>query len=437
MGQLSQFPYFEVQFNKAGNIVDPHEVEQVVEFVVHDAISDLLVISHGWNNDMDDARQFYAGLVACLRHVLDQRPALGAGRTFAILGVLWPSKKFAEQELIPGGAASMNAGLDRQIKRQIDQLKGAFDARGADKRLKAAGRLIARLENDPAARREFAELLRPLLPASDGREDEVPQQFFALGGEQLMELLSKPAPIAPGNPGDIGGAAAMPGAMGGAAGFGQMLVGIEAAALNLLNYVTYYQMKSRAGIVGRGGLYQVLSQIRGRRPDLKLHMIGHSFGGRLVTAATDGPDNQPSITIQSMTLLQAAFSHYGFAENYSGDKDGLFRKVMTDHKVAGPMLISHTPNDTAVGLAYPIASRIADQVAADLGDANDPFGGIGRNGAQKTPEAIDGEMMKVGGSYTFKAGKVYNLSADAFIKSHSDVVSDAVAYAILSAVATV
>jgi len=49
--------------------------------------------------------------------------------------------------------------------------------------------------------------------------------------------------------------------------------------------------------------------------------------------------------------------------------------------VAGPILITHTANDKAVGIAYALASRISGQTGAALGDATDVFGGIGRNGA--------------------------------------------------------
>ena len=91
--------------------------------------------------------------------------------------------------------------------------------------------------------------------------------------------------------------------------------------------------------------------------------------------------------------------------------------------MSGPIIITHTKNDTAVGIAYPLASRIAIQKAAALGDENDPYGGMGRNGAQQTAEA-DGHattLGAVGATYNFAPGKVYNLLADDFIKDHSDV----------------
>jgi hypothetical protein len=85
-------------------------------------------------------------------------------------------------------------------------------------------------------------------------------------------------------------------------------------------------------------------------------------------------------------------------------------------------------------VAYPLASRIAGQDAAGLGDENDRFGGLGRNGAQHTPERVVGTLQPVGSSYTFEPGKIYNLNADAIIADHSDICHHEVAFALLKAV---
>jgi pimeloyl-ACP methyl ester carboxylesterase len=166
---------------------------------------------------------------------------------------------------------------------------------------------------------------------------------------------------------------------------------------------------------------------------LRIHLVGHSFGGRLVSAAAS---KLPKDTLASMTLLQAAFSHYGFAAEWSPGLAGGFRATISNGAVAGPIVITHTANDRAVGIAYAIASRIAGQNASAVGDANDTYGGIGRNGAQKTSEANFGQLLAVGGTYTWNAHVLHNLQADAFIKDHSDIKGEQVAYAILSAIAT-
>jgi pimeloyl-ACP methyl ester carboxylesterase len=179
-----------------------------------------------------------------------------------------------------------------------------------------------------------------------------------------------------------------------------------------------------------------LRTLRQTFPALRIHLVGHSFGARLVTAAADasGAEVQPA----SLLLLQAAFSHNGFAPAFHADgRDytGFFRRVVQERKVAGPIVITYTLNDKAVGLAYAIASRLAREAVSGLGDAGDLYGGLGRNGAVHMPDAELGghvlELLAPGGAYSFAAGRVFNLKADRFIDSHSGIRNDAVGYALL------
>jgi hypothetical protein len=140
--------------------------------------------------------------------------------------------------------------------------------------------------------------------------------------------------------------------------------------------------------------------------------------------------------ITTMTLLQAAFSHYGFADGWAPGQNGVFRNVVTDKKITGPVLITHTARDHAVGIAYALASRVAGQIAAAVGDAKDPYGGLGRNGARKTPEAINRTLLDEHGSYQWQPGKLYNLLADNYISGHSDITGPQVANALWSAINT-
>jgi hypothetical protein len=84
-----------------------------------------------------------------------------------------------------------------------------------------------------------------------------------------------------------------------------------------------------------------------------------------------------------------------------------------------------------------------NQVAAGLGDANDKFGGMGRNGAQHTPEAVDNVLLHVGVAYgPLPAGKtIRNLNGDGpapkpTITSHGDVAKAEIAWAWLSSLET-
>lgn len=458
MATVANFPYFEIEFNKDGEVHDPGQVKALKAALKPGDPTDLLVISHGWNNDMAEARELYKGFLASFRKRLDAGFPGVQGRKFAVLAVLWPSKKFAEKEFIPSGAAGTSAIPDKLILEELDSLKGAFGATaaesaGADAALDKAKSLVPKLENSPAARKEFADLVRSVVSSGSGTPadgaDAAPE-FFKLDGEEVMKRLEKPAPIAApakpaGSAAGVGGAASGPGmggpgaGQGGAAFIGTLFSGIKSAAMKLLNLTTYYQMKNRAGVVGAKGLSPILRGIRGQFSNTKVHCIGHSFGGRLVTSAAHSlgkSDLHPAATnIDSLSLLQAAFSHYGFAEKWDGKGNGAFRAVLTGKLVKGPIILTCTPNDKAVGLAYPIASLTAGQVAAGLGDKNDKYGGIGRNGAQKTPEAVDLKLLPVGKAYEIQAGKIHNLQADAFVKNHSDIAGEEVAYAVLAAIA--
>jgi len=451
MATLSGFPSFEVQFTKDGKVHDRAEVAALTAFLAADPppVTDLLVVSHGWNNDMQEARELYKELIGNVRAGLDAGWVDGIGeREIAVLAVLWPAKKFAEKELIPSGAASAASLVSNAALRdELDDLKKLFDDPRASRKLAKARKLVPDLETDPDARQEFADLLRSLLPEEESGE-EAPPEWHTLDGDELLQRLARPV-MEPGDepPPDFehGGAANVGRAEAGSGGapeaaaaglFGAIAGGVRGGARQLMNLVTYYEMKDRAGIVGAKGLNPILRQVRKDHPDLRLHLAGHSFGARLVTSAVAGATPDAALTVDSLVLLQAAFSHYGFAKNYERNKDGFFRRVIADKLVAGPIVISHSVKDRAVGLAYPLASLVAGHEAAALGDRNDPYGGLGRNGAQRTPEVTDSILRETGGeAYRFAAGTVYNLNGDAIITDHGDVRRKEVAFALLAAVA--
>lgn len=433
----SNFRAAEVQFDKEGKVVDSDDA--VLKLASEHNVTDLVLLSHGWNNDMADAARLYAKLAASLRAVIGQHP-IPAGREIALAALYWPSKKFAEEDLIPGGAAAATSMIsEADVVRAIDDLRDVFTSASQQAALDEAARVVPQLEDKATARKQFASSLLSVLDPAAAESEDATTELFRIAPGTLMDRLAVPAIIAPPQPAGSGGALGLGGVAepstgtGAAAGLGSTLGGILGAAKNLLNGVTYYEMKARAGTVGEKGLAPLVKRIRSRRDGLRIHLVGHSFGGRLVTAAASA---LPADALASMTLLQAAFSHFGFADEWKPGQPGGFRGAVTNKTVSGPVLITHTANDKAVGIAYAIASRIAGENASSVGDANDTFGGIGRNGAQKTPEALQRALLDVGGSYTWQARSLHNLLADQFVKGHSDVTNKQVAHALLSAVAS-
>jgi hypothetical protein len=446
MQDRSGFDYAELAFDKEARQVERAGFDELLDAVGAGRVDDVVVLAHGWNNDMADARLLYQRLAVELRGVAnaDAGNRLGlADRKVALLGLLWPSAKFAEPDLVPGRAAGIGSPLpDQAVRVQLADLHGVFDAAHADHTLDTAADLLPALETSPEARDTFVALLRTLLPPSTAAQDhdDLPDQLRRLPGRDVLQRLSVPVLPTGRTGGTGGGAAALPHeahgpVAGAAAGLGLPFGGFKAAAQRVLNLLTYYQMKARAGTIGTAA-GEALRALRERRGSVGVHLVGHSFGGRLVTAAAAGDPASPALLPDSVTLLQAAYSHYGFARAYDGRLDGFFRAVVADRRVRGPVLVTHSDRDLAVGLAYPLASRLAGQVASGLGDANDRFGGIGRNGAQKTPEAVDAVLLAAGQPYSFAGAAVHNLRADQVIGGHSDIVRPEVAHAVMSAVAS-
>jgi len=441
------FPYFEIEANADGTAKDPSQISALLSGVKQNAITDLFVASHGWNNDAAEAHALYQELFT---NVAAQAKTSAADRKFGVAGIIWPSKRFDVADDAPN-AASLGDGHAR-VAKQIDTLADFLSAGHAGatdkKELAHAKSLLPKLESSAAARKEFAEIILARLPRSVAEEGD--HHLDPSAGKQMIandQLLQKlgtpPAKIATSG----GGAASMPSGhtqtasnFQGTAGLGDFLKGVVAGASNLLNYVTYYQMKDRAGKVGRGVVNMVLRKLQDEAPNVRVHLVGHSFGCRVVTGAVTGDATTSRNFVSSMTLLQGAFSHYSFSPSYDkSNKPGFYRNLVTESRVKGPVLITHTRADKAVGLAYAIASRLAGQMASAVGDSNDPFGGLGSNGAQKTAEARDGTMPKVGGKFDkpLANGTMTNLLADGLIHDHSDVRSPNAAYTVLSGALTV
>ena len=418
MSALDHYDYRELQVAKDGSLVDRDQVTALRRLA--DDSTDVLVVSHGWNNDMAEARALYERLATSLDAVRGDRDAGGSDRTVAICGLLWPSKRFAERSLISGGAAAAGA-VDPHLGDDVLDLADAFEGDEAAATLQQAADLAPELEHSASARRQYADLLRSLVTREESEASDAMDQFFVLDGDELMKRIESAAfdlmtDVPP--PEESGAAAGLGSAQG-------LLGGLASKGRMLLNLVTYYEMKNRAGTIGARTVGPVLAEnVVGRA---RLHLAGHSFGARLVTAAASV---QEPGAVASMSLLQAAFSHNAFAKNWKPRRDGAYRSIVTDGTVVGPVVITHTRHDVAVGIAYAMASRIAGQQDSAIGDASSPFGGLGSNGAQHTPEAVAGTLLKVGATYDFERGRVHNLLADEFVSGHGDVSNQEVAAAV-------
>jgi hypothetical protein len=168
-------------------------------------------------------------------------------------------------------------------------------------------------------------------------------------------------------------------------------------AHEVLRQATYYAMKRRAGTVGERGLGQVIGQLAAAAPEVRVHLVGHSFGARLVSFALRGLPAGVR-TVKSVTLLQGAFSHYAFAARLPHDVRAAGVLQGRHHRVDGPVLCCYSRHDAALATMYPLASRMADDdrtVGVDAPVAVEGFdmgralgakwGAMGHDGVQAVP----------------------------------------------------
>lgn len=194
MEQLSGFPYFPVQFTKEAAVHNQADVAALQDFLQREGTTDLIVISHGWNNNMEEAKALYASLFANVRSLLDAGTfATLANRKWAVLGVLWPSKKFEEKELIPSGAAGAGSVVGMAaLKAKLEGLKGVFDAPQSDRTLDELQRLLPKLEDSTSAQKEFVDKVRSLVQTHTLEAEDGSEVFFKVPSGELLEKLRKP-----------------------------------------------------------------------------------------------------------------------------------------------------------------------------------------------------------------------------------------------------
>lgn len=417
MQTIEGFDFFPLVFDKDGTLQDPDEFDALIERAKSAPATDVIFIAHGFRNDVGEATRLYTGFLKNFRADL-ARPSFHevAARTFIVAGVYWPSKAFREAfgESEEGTRGLQNPALAMaDAKEQLEELKK--DATPAQRRaLDKAAALLPKLEGNPRAQDKFVEHVLSLLPRSSLDKTEGLPQIRKRSGSELLARLDSPTPE---------GTRGLFGSIAGKVG-------------QFLNLTTWYVMKDRSGTIGAKGVAPAVRALRKRMPNVRIHLVGHSLGGRVMAACARALCTRPQVQPDSLMLLQAAFSHYGFSPDNGRGVRGFFRDVVEKKIVKGPFLSTFSAEDTVVGKAYALSSRLAGDDSRAIGDASDEFGGIGRNGALKTSEVANARLLQPGGTYAYQLGVINNLDASGgLITNHGDVTNPAVTYAFATAVA--
>ncbi|MEU4211212.1 serine-threonine protein kinase [Streptomyces sp. NPDC026206] len=375
-------PYWELTFDAEGDM-DPAGREALIRGVVEAGLTDLVIFAHGWNNSRSLATGLYRTFFAPFPAVL---AGSGATACLGYGGVIWPSMRFTDEPIpdFPQYRPALTGPGPVLEPGTLEALAAVFP--GSESLLDRLAELIERQPQDPARLEEFAGLVRGLVSRSHrGAADGATDPFLH---------DTDPEPGRPGEPAMFSDDAATvcgcfadtlastgmaPAGLFG--GLGRLWSG----ALELLRQGSYWEMKRRAGTVGQSGLGPALGALAEASPDLRVHLIGHSFGGRLVAFALRGLP-EPAQCVHSLTLLQGAFSHYAFAPRlpFARERSGVLHGA--HRRVRGPVLCCHSRHDLALSMLYPLASRLSGDAESALGLDNPRWGAMGHDGVQ----AVDG-----------------------------------------------
>ena len=309
MQTIEGFDFFPLTFDADGKLESRQEFDGLVARAKDGPATDAVFIAHGFRNDVNDATGLYSKFLRTFRAHLS-RPEFGtvATRQFVVGGVYWPSKPFREtyDEKAAGTRGLQNpAEAMAAAQVQLDDLR--LDATPAQrKKLDKAEKLLPTLGGSGKKQDEFVALVLSVVDGStlDATEG-LPQVRKQKGSELLARLNDAPAD----GTRSIGGL------------FGNIAGGVGA----FLNLTRWYVMKDRSGTVGANGVATAVREVHETLPDLKIHLVGHSLGGRLMASCAKALSDSPIMQPDSLMLLEAAFSHYGFSANNGRVKPGFFR----------------------------------------------------------------------------------------------------------------
>ena len=227
-----KFPFAAVELDSGGSVHDPAQLDAARAVV--DGVDDVLVLVHGWNNDMPAALRLYEKLTDNVDAVRGQVSG-AAGRKIAVIGVLWPSVKWADEDDLAGGGAGAADAKDALIAEIGD--------RDLDPSVAAQlQQLVPELDTSATARRKYLDLLRAQLPSEiEGGEDAPPPSFLEGDADTAFERAGRAGALT----GQDAREAAVPLDSRWAASHGPHATSSTSP---------HYTMRDRAGTVGANGI---------------------------------------------------------------------------------------------------------------------------------------------------------------------------------------
>jgi hypothetical protein len=405
-----------VPFDKSARCTGPRTAAELIERAVSGDFSDVVVFSHGWNNDWIQATEKYQSFVDGYLDLLRQHAPAGQPRPALLAGVFWPSKLLVEEDR---EAPEIAAESDAEVAEERDNVEELGQTLPAE----AADRFYHLMQQDVLNEEDARELAAMFLPlfATDDTETGEPSPPDV---EEMLAAWSAPGPNRAEPVADLdelgfGTAAAQ-------ARNGPQIAG----AIDFLNprevvrTMSVWQMKDRAGVVGARGVGPLLADILST--GVRLHCIGHSFGAKVMLSAVCA-GQQPRRPVRSLLLLQPAVSHLCFANTVPGTgRPGGYRGAL--ERVELPIFTTFSANDKPLTRFFHHALRRGrDLGEPEIAAAGEPpnryaaLGGFGPRGADADTTTVEVKDPAQAYELSLASPKIMAVQATRTISSHSDV----------------
>jgi hypothetical protein len=433
----TDFDYFLVLFDERGKERPGPDgtmlTDTVTNLVVAGGVTDVFFTSHGWKGDIPAAIDQYDRWVGTVLAMQSDRDAARRQRArFMPLVVClhWPSLPWGDETIRANIVATLSGAPEVSIEEVVDtyatRIVDTPYSRAAIRTILEAARYYPDATNLPRA---LCDAYLTLFAESGlGCGDASGRPGADQDGFDPQAII------------DDARSAASTDSVAGVLGLGNALWdGILAP----LRQLSFWKMKDRARQFGESAGHELLIRLQKAAPGAHFHLMGHSFGCIVVSAAVAGPrvgERLPR-AVHSLFLVQGALSHWSYVADipFSPGTPGYFHRILRDGLVQGPLVTTRSMHDTAIGRFYPLGALLKKQF---LLDSDYPvYGGIGAFGIQGIVGAEDMPMQPATFIYRFHGGRVYNLEASNIIRNgsgasgaHSDIAHPEVAHAFWSAV---
>ncbi len=426
-GSPTDIPWYMIPFDKGGNCTAPQSRADLIADVQQNGYTDIFIFSHGWNNDWNDAvtsyRNFLCNYILMDRHGLAHKPDFRP----LLVGIYWPSAILVMPWEDQPDIAAVGAGIPAPNGKETDLLAGAV----AHKDVKRFRKLAAK---DSLTESEALELAAILVPVYRGQDADAPVpvgQANSPTPTELVTLWTRSNALAQPEDDDGEGGVLLEGggvAIGGAAGPGLQSAGIFKFLdpRVVVRGATVLLMKDRAGTVGAHGVSDMLRDILSADAHTRVHLMGHSFGCKVMLSAICFPPQLPR-KVNSVLLLQPAVSYLAFApkETSGTHAPGGYRVALD--RVEQPILCTFSNEDSPLHNWFHWFVRRASDLAEEQIAADTPpnefaaLGGYGPGGCGADCKEIP--IKQEGAPYDLVTNppKIYALNGANAIHDHSDI----------------